>query len=73
MKRTGILIEIGTLRMVSQRLGKEAGRVGNRRTNRGRLDNNIAEIDENTEKSPGDLRRLFVTRTPVKDLQLVIV
>ena len=27
----------------------------------------ITEIDQNTEKSPGDLRRLVVTRTPVKD------
>ena len=27
----------------------------------------IIEIDQNTEKSPGDLRRLAVTQTPVKD------
>ena len=26
----------------------------------------IVEIDQNTEKSPGDLRRLVVTQTPVE-------
>ena len=29
----------------------------------------IIEIGQNTEKSPGDLRRLAVTQTPVKDHQ----
>ncbi len=28
---------------------------------------------QNTEKSPGDLRRLAVTQTPVKDYQLTLV
>ena len=28
---------------------------------------------ENTEKSPGDLRRLAVTQTPVKDHQLTLM
>ncbi len=27
---------------------------------------NIVKIDQNTEKSPGNLRRLAVTQTPVK-------
>ena len=31
---------------------------------------NIIKIGENTEKSPGDLRRLAFTQTPVKDHQL---
>ena len=31
------------------------------------------EIDQNTEKSPGELRRLDVTHTPVKDHQLMLV
>ena len=30
-------------------------------------------IGKNTEKSPGDLRRLAVTQTPVKDHQLRLV
>ena len=41
-------------------LGKGAGRVENQRTN-------IVKISQNTEKSPGDLRRLVVIQTLVKD------
>ena len=33
----------------------------------------IVEISQNTEKSAGDLRRLTVTRTPVKNYQLMLV
>ena len=33
----------------------------------------IIENGENTEKSPGDLRRLAVTQTPVKDHQLTLM
>ena len=33
----------------------------------------INEIGQNTEKSPGDLRRLAVTQTPVKDHQLTLI
>ena len=33
----------------------------------------ITEDDQNTEKSPGDLRRLSVTQTPVKDHQLKLL
>ena len=29
--------------------------------------NGIAEINQNTENSPGDLKRIAVTQTPVKD------
>ena len=32
----------------------------------------IAEIGQNTEKSPGNLRRLVVTQTPEKDYQLML-
>ena len=28
---------------------------------------------QNTEKSPGDLRRLAVTQTPVKDHQITLI
>ena len=49
-----------------QRLGKEAGRAGNRRMSRDHLNYLIFKICQNTEKSPGDPRRLVVTRTPVK-------
>ena len=55
----------------SQRSGK--GRLRNQRTNRDHLDYNIIKIGLKTEKSPGDLRRLAVTQTPVKDHQLTLV
>ena len=35
--------------------------------------NSIAEIGQNTEKNLGDLRRLVVTQTPVKDYQLTLM
>ena len=45
-----------------QRIGKEIRR--NQRTSRDHPDDNITKIGQNTEKSPGDLRRLPVTQTP---------
>ena len=36
-------------------------------------DQSIVKISKNTKKSPEDLRRLAVTKTPVKDLQLKLV
>ena len=35
--------------------------------------NNIIENGQNTEKSPGDLKRLAVTQSPVKDHQLTLM
>ena len=48
-------------------------RVGNWRMNWGNPNSSIVEISQNTEKSPGDVRRLAVTQTPVKDHQLTLV
>ena len=39
-------------------LGKRAGRVGNRRMIQDHPNYSIIEIGKNTEKTPGDLRRL---------------
>ena len=36
-------------------------------------DNSIVENGQNTEKSPGDLRKLVVTQTPLKDHQLTLM
>ena len=33
----------------------------------------INKIGQNTEKSPGDIRKLAVTQTPVKDQQFTLV
>ena len=35
--------------------------------------NSIVENGQNTEKSPGDLRRLAVTQTSVRDHQLTLI
>ena len=51
----------------SQRIGKGTGELENKKTKGDYLDDKIIEIDLNTEKSPGDSRRLAVTLTPVKD------
>ena len=59
-----ILIVIGAL-------GMDLGRVGNEWMNQVHSDYNIVEVSYNTEKSPGELRRLAVTQSPVKDYQLV--
>ena len=54
---------------VLERIGTETGGIGNQRKNRDHLDYSIVEIGQNTEKSPGDLRRLAVTQTPAKNNQ----
>ena len=48
---------------VPQRLAKRAGRVGNWRTNRDHPNYSTIEVSQNTEKSPGYLRRLAVSQT----------
>ena len=48
-------------------INKGTGGFGNKRTNRDHPNYYIFENGKNTEKSPGDLRRLAVTQTPVKD------
>ena len=50
-----------------KRLERKTGGIGNYRKNRNHTDYSISEIVHNTEKSPGDLRRLAVTQTPMKD------
>ena len=49
-----------------QRTGTETRRFGNKRTSVDHPNYSIVEISQNTEKSPGDLKRLAVTQTPVK-------
>ena len=46
------------------------GVLGNNRMSRDHANYSIIEISQNTMKSPGDLRRLAVARTPVKNYQL---
>ena len=73
MKVTIIPIVIGTFGTVTKGLlkGLEDLEVG------GRVETiqetSIIENGQNTEKSLGDLRRLAVTQTPVKDHQLTLM
>ena len=52
-----------------QRIGKRTRGFRNKRTNGDNPNYSIAEVGKNTEKSLGDLRRLAVIQTPVKDRQ----
>ena len=52
-----------------QRIIKGCGGLGNKRTSEVYPNNYIIEKGQNTEKSPGGLRRLAVIQTPVKNSQ----
>ena len=67
---TVIPIVIGTLGTVTKGLFKG---LGNKRTSRDHPNYCIIEIGQNTEESPGDLRRFAVTQTPEKDHQLTLI
>ena len=56
-----------------QRILKGTEGLGNKRTSGDHPNNYIIENGQNTEKSPGDLRRLAVTQTPMKDHQLKLM
>ena len=63
---TAISIVIGAL-------GKCTEKLGNKRTSGDYLDYSILMIGKNTEKNPGNLRRLAITQTPVETHQLTLV
>ncbi len=69
MKVIIIPIVIGALGIITERLVTRTRGHGNKRTSGENPNYCIIEIDQNTEKSPGDLRRLAVTQTPAKDHQ----
>ena len=48
-------------------------RLRNRRKSRDQWKNSITKSDQNTEKSPGDMKKLDVTQTPVRNHQLTLV
>ena len=70
LKVSIIPIVIGALGAITKGLIKGTGRHGNNGTS---IDYCIVEISQNIEKSPGDLRRLAVTQTSVKDYQLTLI
>ena len=57
----------------NSRMIKGNGRLGNKTTSRDHPNYYISENSQNTEKSSGDLRRLAVTQTPVKNHQLKLM
>ena len=73
MKVTMTPVVIGALGTILQRLGKRARRVGNRKTSRDQPNYSIIKIDQNTEKSSGDLRIFDVIQNPVKYHQLSLM
>ena len=73
MKVMVIPIVISALRTIPKGLVKRTERLGNKRTSGDHPDYSIIKISQNTEKSPGDLRRLVVSQTPVKEHQLTLV
>ena len=73
MKVTNIPIVIGAFGTVTKGLLKGTGGLGRWRMSRDHSNYTIIENGQNTEKSPGDLRRLAVTQTPVKNHQLKLM
>ena len=55
-----------------QRIDKESGGLGNKRTSGDHPNDSIIQIGQNIEKSPGDLKRLSVSQTPVRNHQLTL-
>ena len=60
-------IEIGVLGISPKTLGIETGKIRNQRKNQNHPDDSTIAISENTQNSPGDLRRLADSQTPVID------
>ena len=56
-----------------RRIDKGTGGLENKRTRGDHANYCIIEVGQNTEKSPGDLRRLAVTQTLVRNHQLTLM
>ena len=72
MKLMSITIIIGALSS-HQKIGTRTGGLGNNGMGGDCSNYSIVEISQNIEKSPGNLRRLPVTQTPVKNNQLTLM
>ena len=73
MKVMIIPIVICVFGTITKGLLKRPGGFGSWRTGRDYPNDSIIENGQNTKKSPGDLRRLAVTQTPVKNYQLTLM
>ena len=56
-----------------RKFGKGTRTLRNKRTSKDHPNYSMVKIVQNTEKSPGDMRRLAVTQTPAKDHQQTLV
>ena len=56
-----------------KRISIGTGRLGSKRTCGNHPGCSIIDIDQNTEKRPGDMRILAVTQSPVRHHQLTLV
>ena len=72
MQVTNIPIVIGAFRTVTKGLLNTRG-LGSWRTSGDHQNVSIIENGQNTKKSPGDLRGLAVTQTPVKNHRLTLM
>ena len=68
-----LIFKIGAFEMVPKGLVRGLERIGYRKTSKDYANYSITKSGQNTEKSPGDVRRLVVTWIPVKDHQLTLV
>ena len=75
MKVTIVPIVIGALGTITKAMlkGLEDVEVGGLYPSTNYPKDSIAEYGQNPETSPGDLRRLAVTQTPVKNHQLTLM
>ena len=73
MKVTVTPIAIDAFGTVTERIVKGNGELGNKRTCGDHPICNIIKIGQNTEKSPGEFRRLAVTQTLVRNHRLRLV
>ena len=70
---TIISIVIGALGTVTKRISASSGEVGNNGTSKDCPNYSIVEIGQNTEKSPGVMRKLADTQTPTENHQLTLM
>ena len=56
----------------NKRIGTGTRGLGNKRIRRDHPNYSIVDIGQNTEKSPGDLRRLATSQTPVENYHLTL-
>ena len=56
-----------------RKIDTKTGGLGNKKKSRDHPNYSVAEISQNTEKRTGDLRRLAVTKTPLRNHQLILV